>query len=519
MAQHNTTDIERGLDESLPGSRFLVPALVFVGLVVAIVSSLGAPLIPTIAQADHVSLSSAQWVLTAALLTGAGSTAVMGRLADGSRPRDIIVVTLSVVIVGSMLSAISTGFVVLVIGRALQGIGLGLLPVNMAIARRCLPRHAATRAIATLSVSTAIGAGLGYPLTGLIVQLFNFRAAYWFGAAVVLAALLFAAFALPARTASPPLHFDFIGAIALGLAVIGIVLVFSEGGSWGWASRLTIMLVVLSALLAGFWTRHELKTAHPLVDLRQLRNRSVLTANVAGFLVSVSMYLIIPMVVEFTQIPTVTGFGFGASVLMSAFVIIPLSVTSFLASRFLVPYERRFGIRSMIPFGALIYAAGSLFFALEHSALWEAFLTMGLTGLGIGFTFAAMPGFIIRSVPHSQTGSATGFYQVLRNIGLSMGSALGAAVLLGYTHPGQQLPELGGFQTTLFIATALGIATAIISFILPGRHLEEAAPLSDVERGELETLMTEEAELAGIGLMLGNEHNPFEEEGEGEGEP
>ena len=58
--------------------RLLVPTLVFVGLLVAIVSSLGAPLVPTIAQVDHVSLSSAQWVLTAALLTGALATPVMG---------------------------------------------------------------------------------------------------------------------------------------------------------------------------------------------------------------------------------------------------------------------------------------------------------------------------------------------------------------------------------------------------------------------------------------------------------
>lgn len=193
MAGRNVADITRGSDESRSVSTLLVPTLVFVGLVVAVVSSLGAPLIPTIASADHVSLSSAQWVLTAALLTGAGATAVMGRLADGSRPRDIILVTLSVVIIGSVLSAASTSFVVLVLGRALQGVGLGLLPVNMAVVRRCLPRPEATRAIATLSVSTAIGAGLGYPLTGLVVDLFNFRAAYWFGAAVVLAALLSAA--------------------------------------------------------------------------------------------------------------------------------------------------------------------------------------------------------------------------------------------------------------------------------------------------------------------------------------
>jgi hypothetical protein len=89
---------------------------------------------------------------------------------------------------------------------------------------------------------------------------------------------------------------------------------------------------------------------------------------------------------------------------------------------------------------------------------------------------------------------------------------LGAAVLLGYTSHGRQLPELGGFQATLLVAAGLGLATAILSFALTGRRAEELVALSDAERGKLEALMTEEAELAGIGLMLGEEHDPFEEE-------
>ena len=116
--------------------RLLVPTLVFVGLLVAVVSSLGAPLIPTIARADGVSLSTAQWVLTAAMMTGAVVTPVMGRLADGPSQRRVIVLTLFVVALGCAVSALSGSFVVLVIGKGLQGMGMGLLPVNMATARR-----------------------------------------------------------------------------------------------------------------------------------------------------------------------------------------------------------------------------------------------------------------------------------------------------------------------------------------------------------------------------------------------
>ncbi len=484
----------------------LLPALVFVGLLVSIVSSLGAPLIPTIAHTYDVTLSTAQWVLTAALLTGALATPVMGRLADGARQRDVIVTTLCIVLLGCILSAVATSFVVLVLGRALQGVGLGLLPVNMAIARRNLDPVSAGRAIATLSVSTAIGAGLGYPVTATVAQLLDLHAAYWFGAIVVAGALISSVLVLPAKTKAAPLAFDAWGAVLLSLAVTGVSVVLSEGGSWGWASPATLMIIVASAVVLAAWVPLELRSAHPLVNLHHLANRSVLMADVSGFLMCVSMYLVVPIVVEFVQIPPSSGFGFGASVIVSGLVLVPLSIGTFLASRLLVPYERRFGVRSMIPLGSVVFAASSTYFALDHGSLWQAFVTMGIVGLGIGFTFAAMPGFIVRAVPAAETGSATGFYQVLRNIGLSVGSAFGAAVLLAYTRPGATFPDVDGFRVALIISAGLGLLTAVLAFVLPGRlGPGPASAPRQAGHDPLEVRMEEEALLEGAGAMLSGE--------------
>ncbi|MGA2835134.1 MAG: MFS transporter [Acidimicrobiales bacterium] len=483
----------------------LVPSLVFVGLVVAVVSSLGAPLIPTVARIDRVPLSTAQWVLTAALLSGALATPVMGRLADGSRQRAVIAVTLSVVLVGCVLAAVSTSFVVLVVGRGMQGVGMGLLPVNMAIARRNLDRVTTGRAVATLSVSTAIGAGLGYPITSTVAELFGVHAAYWFGAAVVASALAFAVAVLPARSPAAPVRFDIAGAVLLTLAVTGVSVVLSEGGNWGWGSTTTLGLVACCLLVLVVWVPLELRCDHPLVNLHHLSNRSVLMADVSGFLMSMSMYLVVPIVVEFVQIPPSSGFGFGASVIVSGSVLVPLSAGTFLASRLLVPYERRFGARSMIPLGALVFGSAATYFALDHGSLWQAFVTMGIVGLGIGFTFAAMPGFIVRAVPASETGSATGLYQVLRNIGLSFGSALGAAVLLAFTGNGHTYPDVTGFRVALLVSAGLGVLTAVLSFVLPGGTAPPAAARAAGRLDATEVRMEEEALLEAGGAMLSDE--------------
>jgi MFS family permease len=173
-----------------------------------------------------------------------------------------------------------------------------------------------------------------------------------------------------------------------------------------------------------------------------------------------------------------------------------------MATRFLAGYERRFGPRTMIPLGSVVFAAAAVFFALEHSALWQAFVTFGVSGLGLGFTTGAMPGFIVRAVAQSETGSAMGFYQVVRSIGLTVGSALSAAVLMAHTRPGQALPDLGGFTVALIIAAALCLATAVISFVLPGRPSSPARALTGSEEEDLVVLMRDEAELAPTGLAV-----------------
>jgi MFS family permease len=350
----------------------LVPTLVLSGSLMSVVSSLGANLIPTLSRADGVSLSTGEWILTITLLTGALATPVMGRLADGSRQRTVILFALSAVVVGCVVSAVSIGFTVLIIGRALQGVGLGLLPVTMAIARRNLSSDSARQTIATLSVSTAFGAGLGYPVAGLIAQVLNFRAAYWFGAIAVTGALVLAALILPSRDAAPSRRFDVVGAVLLSLVIIGISLVLSEGGGWGWTSARSLGAAVASVVLLAAWIPYELRQVEPLVTLRQVRNRLVLTADASGFLISIAFYLLLPVIVVFVQIPRSVGFGFGASLVVSGLVLLPLSAGSFVSNRLLVVYERHFGARTMIPLGSVVFALAALFFAFEHSALWEA---------------------------------------------------------------------------------------------------------------------------------------------------
>jgi predicted MFS family arabinose efflux permease len=451
-------------------TRALVPVLVFLGMVVAVIGSLGAPLVPTIAATDGVSLATAQWSLTITFLVGAVATPTMGRLADGPRRRPVVLGALALVVLGSVLAALPLGFHALLLGRALQGIGLGLTSLAIAIARDHVSGEAGRSAVAMLSVTTVAGVGLGYPLTGLIAQQWGVHAGFWFGATVGAVALVLAVLVIPSSRGREGHPLDVTGAVLLGSALVALLLVLSEAAAWGWNSPLLLAVAAGSLLLLATWVRHELRTAHPLVDLRLLRHRSVLAADVTGLFAGVGMYLLLSLITRYVQTPTSAGYGFGSSILVAGLALLPFSVGSVAASRVAPLLARRTSPDLVLPIGSLLFLAAMASFALARGSLWMIFITMGVAGLGVGCTFAAMPGLIVGAVPAAETGSATSVNQVLRTVGYSAGSALSATVLEAHTAVGQALPDAGGYATAAWLGCGVWVVTAVLSYAIPHRR-------------------------------------------------
>jgi MFS family permease len=472
-------------------ARGYVPALIAIGLVVSVISSLGAPLIPTIAGDLHASLSATQWSLTATLLVGAVASPLLGRLGDGPHRRRVLVSALTVVTAGGALAALANSLSLLVAGRAMQGLGLALMPLTMASARDHLPLGKATTTIAILSVVGAAGVGLGYPITGFIAQYLDTSAAFWFGTLASATALVLAVLFVPAPTTKTS-HgsLDAVGAVLIGGGVLSLLLALEKAPDWGWLATKTVGLLVLAIVLLAAWTRNELHVEQPLVELRLLRQRAVLTANVTGLVLGIAMYLGISLVTQVVQLPS----GIDQTVFVAGLTLLPMSIISTTASRFVPTARRRFGTRGVIPAGCVAIAVGMLFFALV-SSLWAAFVLMALVGLGLGLTFAAMPGLIVSSVPQSETSSAMSFYQVTRYVGFSIGSGLSVTLLRAFDG-GASVPTESAYSTTFAVGAGLCLLAAAIAYAVPGRELNASDETAQEREFEIE-----EGELAAAGLQ------------------
>lgn len=479
-----------------PSESLLSGTLILVAAMMSIITSLGAPLVTTVALTDHVNLATAEWMLTATLLTGALATPIMGRLADTHLQHRVILFALSTVLVGLAASAVSQNFAVLVVGRSLQGLGLGLVPVCMTIARSQLSPPRAARTIATLSVTVAIGVGLGYPLTSFVAQFVSFHASFWVATGFVTATFILAIRVLPVHHEVPYQRFDGWGAVTLTLGLVALLLWLGEGQVWGWGSVTSLSCLVAGVVILSGWVFYELRNDNPLVDLRQIRRRNVLAADLIGFIVCIALYLFLPILVEFVTIPVTSGYGFGADILLSGVLLVPLSVTTFLASQLVPLLLRVVPMRLLVPVGTSFLGLASFGFVLFHHHLYEAFILSGVAGMGSGLVFAIMPGYVVQSVPPGETGGALGFYQLSRNVGLSIGAAVSGLVLAHFTPRSSAIPTVDGFTATMKIAAGLLLLAGFTAFVMLRETSD--APLAPATK----TMMTEEGEVAGAGLSF-----------------
>ncbi|WP_241834648.1 MFS transporter [Pseudofrankia asymbiotica] len=467
--------------------RLLVATLVYTGLVVSLIGTLGTPLIPLIAHEHHVSFVAAQWILTVTLLVGAVAGPTLGRLGDGPRRKGLLMGGLGSVLVGAVVAAAAWNFPQLIVGRALMGIGLGLMPLTFATARECLPKASGVRVVAVLSVTVASGTGLGYPLTGTIADRVDYHYAFWLAALLTAAAIGLIAVAVPRAGAATrlaagggerPRPFDVPGAALIGLALAAVLLGFSQAPRWGWGSAPVLGLFAGGVVLAAGWLAVERASRAPLVDLRYLTPLPVMVSNGAAVFMGFGMFGTVSLVIRLIETPLSAGYGFGGGVLLAGLLIMPVSVGTLVATRVARVVDRRFGTAAVLTLGGLVVAVASLGLAGWRGHLAELAVATGLLGAGIGTTFAAMPTLIITHVPLAETGSATSFNQAMRVVGGSMGSALAASMLAGFTPAGALLPREAGYTAAFLVLGLVSLLAAVLGLVLRASGLQRttAAP-------------------------------------------
>ncbi len=458
-------------------SEFVVAALAAGGIVAALMQTLVVPLIGELPRILNTSASNASWVITVTLLVGAVATPITGRLGDLYGKKRLLLICAIPLFIGPLVCAASSSVLPMIVGRGLQGIGAGIIPLGISVMRDALPAERLGSSIAVMSASLGIGGALGLPISAAVVQYTSWRIMF-LGVAVLVAIVAAGVwFLVPNAEPKGIGGFDPLGALGIGITLVCLLLAVSKGGDWGWTGTVTLSLFAVAAVALVCWLWWELRLDDPLIDLRVAARRPVLLTNVASVVIGFGMYAQALILPQLLQLPTATGYGLGQSMPAMGLWMFPGGLVMMAVSPIGARVSARYGPKITLIAGSLVIALGygiSMF--LMGSAPGLLVVTC-VSSAGVGLAYGAMPALIMSSVPLSETASANSVNTLMRSIGTTTSAAVIGVVLAQMTtqFAGHTIPTEAGFRTGLLLGCGVAVVAALVAVGIPSRRATVAA--------------------------------------------
>jgi EmrB/QacA subfamily drug resistance transporter len=452
----------------------ILAATALAGLAYSMLSSAVIPALPSIQHSLHTTETGVTWLLTGYLLSASVATSILGRLGDMYGKERLLLITLVILGAGTVISALSTSLAPMIAGRIIQGAGGGIFPLAFGIVRDEFPRERVAGSIGILSSILGVGGGIGIVIGGLIVEHLDYHWLYWIPLVVTVSAAVCAWRFVPESPVRVPARVNWLAAALMTAGFSCVLIAISETITWGWGSAKTLGLLALGLVLSVIWVAVEVRSEEPLIDMTMMRIRGVWTTNLVAFLLGGGMYASFLIFPQFAQLPTNTGFGFGASVVTAGLYLLPAALGMSLLGSVAGRVARRYGPKSAVIAGSGITAAAFGFFAALHGHPIDMLISTALMGIGIGLAFAALGNLSVQAVPAHQTGAATGMNTVMRTLGGALGGQIVATFIAD--HVVHRLPTITGFTDSLALQAGFLVVAMLAGALVPGALASERRP-------------------------------------------
>ncbi|KQX74286.1 hypothetical protein ASD10_03290 [Aeromicrobium sp. Root472D3] len=437
-----------------------------------LLQSLIVPVLTEVQDRFDTDQSTVTWVLTAYLLSAAVATPLIGRIGDAVGKQRMLVVTLTLLAIGSAMAAVAPSIEWMIVARVVQGLGGGVLPLSFGIVRDEVSPERSGTAVGLLASLVSAAFGIGIVLAGPIVDGLGYPWLFWLPAIATALAAVGAVLFVPRSPVTASGRISVLPALLLSGWLVALLLAVSEGNDRGWTSATILGLLAAAAVFFVGWIASERRAAVPLIDLDLMRERGVWTANVVAFVAGFGTFASLGFLPQLLQTPTSSGYGFGETISQSGWVLLPSSASAFVMGFVAPRLVRRLTARRVISIGAAANALAFGGIALFHDELWHISSLMVLQGIGIGCIVSSMAGVVLASVPSHQTGVASGMNANIRLIGGSIGTAMMGGVITARTGAGGFPLEAGyrdGFLV-LSVAAIVAVGLALLIPRVPGRH-------------------------------------------------
>jgi EmrB/QacA subfamily drug resistance transporter len=447
----------------------LLGVLLTAGGAYSLLQSLVVPALPTLQRELKTTSTGVAWVFTAFLLAACVATPLAGRLGDMLGKKRVLVVVLLALVLGTLLAGLARSLPLLIVARAIQGIGGAVFPLAFGIIRDEMPRQRVSGGIAWMSAVLGLGGVLGIVLAGPVLENLSYHWLFWIPLGVAVVAVVATIVVVPESTVRAPGDLNWTAALLFSSSLTSLLFAVNKAPAWGWASSRTIGLAAVSCLLAAAWVRRERTARQPYIDLRVVFLSGLRATNLAALLIGWGMYSGFVLLPQYVEAPKSTGYGFGLSVTRAGLFLLPWTFALLVSSPVGGRMSAHMGSKWPLAVGSTTGVAGFLFLVVEHSRVWELCLASGIVGTGVGLAFASLANLVVESVPQTDTGAATGVNIIMRTIGGVVGTQVGVSIVAAITSTTTGLAAQRGYLIVFAIsAVALGLAT-VAALLAPSR--------------------------------------------------
>jgi EmrB/QacA subfamily drug resistance transporter len=422
--------------------------------------------LPVIRASFNASLGELEWIVNAYTLTFAVLLITGAALGDRFGRKRLFVIGLTIFTAGSAVAALSSTVSVLIVARAIQGLGGAILtPLSLTILSAAVPRERRAVALGAWGGIAGLAIAIGPLVGGAIAEGLAWQWIFWINVPIGLIAIPLAMTRL-SETRGPANRLDLPGLGLVSGGLLSLVWGLVRGNELGWTNPQIVGSLGVGLVVLAIFVAWESRSAEPMLPLRLFRSRTFSAANAVSLLMYFGMFGSIFLLAQFFQVVQ------HYSPLQAGLRTLPWTIMPIFIAPLAGLLSSRTGTRPLLILGMGLQAAALAWISLvisptvDYIRIVPAFV---MAGIGMGLFFAPIANVVLSAVRPEEEGKASGANNAIRELGGVFGVAVLASVfsangsyLTGQAFVDGVIPalQLGA------VAVAFGAAAA---FALGGR--------------------------------------------------
>jgi EmrB/QacA subfamily drug resistance transporter len=445
-------------------TRFGTLLVVSIGLFMCVLDNLVVTVaLPSIHRDLHASMQSLEWTVNAYVLSYAVLLLTGAALGDRFGRKRMFIFGVLLFIAGSAANALAANMSMLIVSRAIQGIGGAIVtPLTLTLLAQAFPPRQRGLALGVWSGISGIAVAVGPLVGGALIQIANWHWIFWVNVPIGLALVPFASRVLKeSHGEQRGLDFPGLGLVSSGL--FGLVFGLIRAQTLGWGSAEVLISLIGGAVLTTAFVFHELRTEQPMLPMEFFKRRSFSVTNFVSLSMYFGMFGSIFFMSQYMQ--NVLGnspFETGLKMLVwtgATLVVAPIAGV----------FSERFGSRLFMVAGLTLQAVALAWLALivsTHTAYTSMLIPFVFGGAGMALVFAPSANAVLSSVRTSQAGQASGANNAIRELGGVLGISVLSTVFTAHGGYATGQDYVNGLTPTMWVGAGVLALGALVVLVL-----------------------------------------------------